>query len=243
MYSVKLDENNYYTGSYAVVGQITGGVDIPTLPPIQNAAQASCYKWGIVVETIIVEVPKINPENGEQEVDENGNFIFVQETKEERRMDWSLDEGKYALIMQDLLSEKIQGKVKEIGQICKNTIYAGVDIVLSDGDTYHFSMNADDQTNIESLFSQAVAGMVTQCPYHADGRFCQMFSVDDMIKVGKAAMNWKIYHTTLCNHINMYIRSLTSEEAIDAVTYSVDILPQEYLDRFNNFMVALTTTA
>ena len=37
MFNVLLDEDNYYTGVYAKVGKIEGGVDVDVLPPSENS--------------------------------------------------------------------------------------------------------------------------------------------------------------------------------------------------------------
>jgi hypothetical protein len=44
LYSVKLDENNYFTGSYALVGKVDGGIEIPILPSTNNPVKAKFYK-------------------------------------------------------------------------------------------------------------------------------------------------------------------------------------------------------
>ena len=40
MINVLLDENNYFTGNYATVGKIEGGIDVESLPPSENQ---TCY--------------------------------------------------------------------------------------------------------------------------------------------------------------------------------------------------------
>ena len=37
MFNVLLDEDNYYTGVYAKIGKIDGGVDVDVLPPSENS--------------------------------------------------------------------------------------------------------------------------------------------------------------------------------------------------------------
>lgn len=41
---VKLDENNYFTGSYATVGKIEGGVEVSQLPNEQDSLKQLAYK-------------------------------------------------------------------------------------------------------------------------------------------------------------------------------------------------------
>ena len=238
MYSVKLDENGYYANSYAKIGKIDGGIDTEYLPPEEDTLKASCYKWETKTVTQMVEVPIINQETGLQETNESGDLLFAQQPQDVLKTDWFLYEEKYNNILNAILQDKITAKIKEVGIACKAIIYAGVDVQLSDGDTYHFSMNADDQTNIDSLFGQAVSGLVPYLPYHADGHFCKMFSAADIVTIGTAAMKHKIFHTTLCNYLNMYIKGLTDEEIVDSVTYSAEVLPEEYKTKFLEFIQA-----
>lgn len=41
---ILLDENNYYTGSYAIVGSINGGVEVTELPPVEDNQKMLAYK-------------------------------------------------------------------------------------------------------------------------------------------------------------------------------------------------------
>ena len=49
MYNVQVNENNFYTGSYATVGTVKNGVNVSKLPPSENSL---CYKL------VDVEVPE-----------------------------------------------------------------------------------------------------------------------------------------------------------------------------------------
>lgn len=76
MYSVKLDDSNYYTGSYAKDGKILGGVDVDTLPPSENKL---CYKLKTVTEEVVqqekvIQYFKIVYSN---EVNESGETVLL----------------------------------------------------------------------------------------------------------------------------------------------------------------------
>lgn len=43
MYSIRLDDNTYFTGAYAEIGSVIGGIDVPSLPP--DMTKATCYKY------------------------------------------------------------------------------------------------------------------------------------------------------------------------------------------------------
>lgn len=51
MFNVQLDENNFFTGSYATIGVVPNGVNVETLPPTENQL---CYK--LVDSEVIKEI-------------------------------------------------------------------------------------------------------------------------------------------------------------------------------------------
>ena len=52
------------------------------------------------------------------------------------------------------LAQKVADDASET---CQNSIYAGIDVELSDG-TQHFSLMPNDQTNIDSMFAAITLG-------------------------------------------------------------------------------------
>ena len=41
---ILLDKNNYFTGSYAIVGDIEGGIEVKELPPMEDHKKMLAYK-------------------------------------------------------------------------------------------------------------------------------------------------------------------------------------------------------
>lgn len=238
MYSIKLDENKYFTGSYATVGSIEGGIDIETLPP--DMEKALFYKYDYNNVTSIQNTPIINESTNEQEVDADGDLNYKEDIITTSVMEWFFDEEKYNLYLQDELYKTIVNKINEIGVKCKEVIYSGIDITLSDGNTYHFSLNTDDQTNIDTLYNKAKSGNYTYLPYHADKQFCKLFSILDIMSIGDAALYFKTYNTTLCNFLNVYLRTLTNITDIQSVDFTIDSLPEDYKNKFKEFISSLS---
>lgn len=238
MYNIKLDENNYYTGSYAKVGKIQGGIDVPSLPPTESVLESSCYQWVQVMESITDMVPQYDEETGTVLLDEEGNTIHIEQTSQVSVMKWVLDETKLAALTVSALEVSIETKIKEIGEICKQVIYNGTDVILSDGISYHFSLTSDDQANIDGLYSKALLG-AEMLPYHADKSFCKLYPAADIIAIGNAAVAFKTYNTTLCNYLNTYLRSLTSEAEVNAVTYSLESLPTNLQEDFLSLIASI----
>ena len=117
-------------------------------------------------------------------------------------------------------------KIKEMNQTCQNTIFAGIDVVLSDGESHHFSLTEYDQVNLFKLETLAHSGAET-LPYHEDDKPCKFFPAEDIITIANAATNYVTYHTTYTNSLKSYIKSLRSLNTISRVYYGIEI-PEKY---------------
>lgn len=124
------------------------------------------------------------------------------------------------------LEELKEQKISEVGSVCKETIYAGVDVELPTGSTEHFSLKEEDQINLFGKQAQITAG-VTQLEYHQDGHPCRYYTVEEMTAIITAAMQFVSYHTTYCNSLYTWINSVTDKEDLQGITYGVSI-PEEY---------------
>ena len=117
-------------------------------------------------------------------------------------------------------------KIAAMNAACNQAIINGFDLTLSDGATYHFSMELTDQINLLSL-SALLANGETQFPYHADGELCRMYSAVDFGAIVAAATNEKTWHTTYVNSLKSYINALETIPEVAAIQYGVYI-PEEY---------------
>lgn len=125
----------------------------------------------------------------------------------------------------DFVKEAI---IRKMSAACGVAITDGVDVVLSDGETYHFSLKLEDQLNLMSLQSLIFSGAEV-VPYHADGEECRYYSVADFQSVAHAATSWKIYHESYFNNLRAYIQSMTSIPEVMAVEYGTTVIPEEYM--------------
>ena len=117
-------------------------------------------------------------------------------------------------------------KIAEMNFVCNKVIENGIDVMLSDGNVYHFSLTTQDQLNLITLQSMIVAGE-TMIPYHADGELCRYYTVEDISVVMDAATAHKTFHVTYFNSLKVYINALTDMTEIASVQYGMDI-PEEY---------------
>ena len=113
MFNVLLDEDNYYTGVYAKVGKIEGGVDVDVLPPSENSLG---YK---LVEEMVETIEKvpilqyIREPNSMDELLEN-RIIDESQYSELSEEDQKLYTASYAtdengnLLLQEISVSKLQ---------------------------------------------------------------------------------------------------------------------------------------
>lgn len=123
------------------------------------------------------------------------------------------------------LEEIKSQKIEEISNKCNEIIFNGIDVDLSIGKK-HFSLTIEDQLNLFGKQSQILSGE-ERFEYHADGESCIYFSKEDIMKIIQSAMQFVSYHTTYCNSMFQWIKSLESKEDILIINYG-DLIPEEY---------------
>ena len=126
------------------------------------------------------------------------------------------------------LDEVKEAKVAEMNKAQQDAIQSGVDVTLSDGSTEHFSLTDHDQTSLVGLQSQVASGD-ENIPWHTsdESEHCKFYSNADMAKITETAMAFVVWHVTYFRDLRIYIRSLESKEAIEQVTYGMDV-PEAY---------------
>ena len=117
-------------------------------------------------------------------------------------------------------------KLQEMGDACRQIIYAGVDVVLPGNTIEHFSLKEEDQLNLFGKQAQLVSG-AEKLEYHQDGHPCRYYTAEEMQAIITAAMRHVSYHTTYCNSLNMWIAGATTTEELNTIFYGADI-PEEY---------------
>ena len=103
-------------------------------------------------------------------------------------------EEELAKIKESLRTEKL----KEVSADCEKAIYAGIDVIFADESQKHFSLQPNDQTNIDGVFNAIVLG-ATEYPYHADGEPCKMYSAADIVSLYVASKSYITKQTTYNN--------------------------------------------
>lgn len=126
-------------------------------------------------------------------------------------------EELYTPSLEEIKAEKLQ----EVNRACTELIQKGVDV----GDE-HYSLTEIDQLNLFGLRAQIISGAQT-VPYHADGKLCRFYTVEEITPVIEAAMRLVTYHTTYCNSLHEWIKDCEDIETVRAIQYGAPI-PEQY---------------
>lgn len=107
---------------------------------------------------------------------------------------------------------------------CQALIYKGIDVELSGG-TEHFSLEPNDQTNIDSMFAAMTLG-ATEYPYHSDGNQCVMYSAADILTLYVAYKSFVTQQTTYCNFLKIWINREPDSTVLADIVYGSE-LPED----------------
>lgn len=121
-------------------------------------------------------------------------------------------------------------KIAEISGACNAAILNGFDIELA-GETEHFNLSIEDQSNIANLFRVVELGG-NAFPYQADGGKCRIYTAREIAQIYIMAQSTITSQTTYYNALKAYVQSLTNAEKISAVVYGMT-LPKKYRDEMN----------
>ena len=222
MYNIRLDENKYYTGTYVSVGKVGGGIDIPTLPP--DMEKSKFYKYDYHEVFITNLVADIDEMTGEQKIDAENNLLYIEEIVPIIELGWIFDEVKYneSLVLQLEIVKK--NKTKELGLICEKNITDGTSIETTNG-LEHFSFTDADQRDIKNAYDIAKITQISTL-YHADNTPCRIFTVAEISSIYIYMQQLIAYNTTLCNMLNTWVRRCTTEDEINAISYTSS-LPED----------------
>lgn len=126
------------------------------------------------------------------------------------------------------LEEVKEQKIAEMNNEQQVTIQNGIDVTFSDGTVEHFALTSQDQIDLMGLKDEADGGR-DKIPWHVDDEsiHCRYYSNDDMRTIVTKAKEFVTYHVTYFRDLRIYIRSLESKEAVEAIAYGMEI-PEEY---------------
>lgn len=142
--------------------------------------------------------------------------------------DFILDDNGNLIDVSVNISFIKQNKITEMDNICKQTIYNGIDITLSDGTVEHFTLDEQDQLNLSGLGLELLSG-AEQIAWHEDDETvsCRFYSARDAQTIIGSLTTYKSYHITYFRDLRIYINSLTDENMINNISYG-DNIPEEF---------------
>lgn len=126
------------------------------------------------------------------------------------------------------LEELKDMKIVEMNAAQQETIQAGINVVLSNGTTEHFTLTEHDQTSLMGLQTQVTQG-AEGIPWHNSdiSEHCKYYSNEDMALIVTKAMQFVTFHVTYFRDLRIYINSMEEKENVEDVTYGIYI-PSEY---------------
>ena len=131
-------------------------------------------------------------------------------------------------------------KIAAIKQSCEDYIYAGTDVIYSNGATEHFTYTLADQSNISEMFTAIMAG-ATEYPYHADGEICKIYSKAEIVTIYGTLSLFKTEATTYHNSLKAQVNAMTDIDTISATKFKETELTGEYLANYEAMMTSAQT--
>lgn len=177
---------------------------------------------------MLIKNPQLPPKAGYVEVEVDGRRTY-----RNVKTGVLIDEEMKPPTVEELRTSKTAA----LSATCQQTIYDGLDIELSDGNTEHYDYKALDQTNIKSMFDGVTNLGITQFPYQSETGNCKVYSAADIITVYTSLEGLRISQLTYYHQLKEYVGTLATAEEIEAVTYGQP-LTGDYLTHYND-MVAV----
>lgn len=141
---------------------------------------------------------------------------------------------------EEILEDYRNTKLSSLSEACNQAIIAGMDVETTEG-TEHFSLEETDQINLTAALSAVEQG-AKGYPYHADKKLCRMFTAVEIKSIAETATKHKLYHTTLCNHLLIWARRVTTVEELEQITYTAQNLPTDLAENMAKVLTASGVT-
>lgn len=133
----------------------------------------------------------------------------------------------FILTHKSLVSAKKE-KIKALNNIQQGIIEDGVTIVKDKDHEEKFSLTIQDQSSLEGLAILVEQG-IERIPWHSANKDepCKYYTNEEIKNLIAQATSFITYHVTYFRDLRRYVNSLETVEAVDAVTYGMDI-PEEF---------------
>lgn len=116
--------------------------------------------------------------------------------------------------------------IQKLSDDCKDAIYNGADVVLTDQSVKHFKFDYEDQLNLLYIYNQILNGEQTFI-YHASGELDKEYSGADMSLIISTLNKHREYNITYFNSLKNWIESMETISDVLSVKYG-DEIPAEF---------------
>lgn len=111
-----------------------------------------------------------------------------------------------------------QAKNKELSSECEKTIRAGFD-----WNNNHYSLELEDQLELQQLAFSATKSQYGVYPYHADGCPYVEMTADEILELYDTYQDYKSKNRIYFNRLKNYVNTLSSIQDIADVYYGMEI--------------------
>lgn len=123
--------------------------------------------------------------------------------------------------------------LKQISNDCRNEIYHGTQVQLSDGTVEYYTYDAEDQQNLVNAVAMIVITPdMPAYPYHPSGGICRMMSAVDILEIYVTLQLYLIDKSTKCNLMNNWLKSIDNKEDMLEISWDTE-LPENYQEQWN----------
>ena len=142
--------------------------------------------------------------------------------------DIRIEDNSLSLCNIATLEDVKKAKIEYLDSTCENTIYAGTDVMLSDGTVEHFTLDAKDQLDLSGIGLQLLQG-AEQIAWHKDDETesCKFYSAADGATIIQTLTIFRTYHITYFRYLRIYVNSLSDVNDVNAIEYG-SVIPDEY---------------
>lgn len=128
-----------------------------------------------------------------------------------------------------IIDERQEYEVSKVRKAVQEDIFGGVDVELSDGNTEHFDLTLEDQSNISSLYLTAITsqGLITALPYHSRGHLCREYPIEDIIRIYVAMQKFIALKTTTANFTIQKLRNTLDANEFKNIYYGMEFSAEE----------------
>ena len=120
--------------------------------------------------------------------------------------------------VEEIFADSKATKIQFLSAMCEDTIYAGMDIELPDGNTEHFNYNDHDQINIKEMFDAARMG-ATEWPYQAEDGSCRAYTAAEIFVIYPTLAGMKTATLTYYHALEDLVNAAETTEAVEAITW------------------------